>query len=128
EFIGRLRNNTKVRSMRQRLWRACSTLHGAASTQAADLGRHLIVEGNPFECRLVLAKRPKRGREQLTRCGQPQQGRSARKARKSAREPWLLVTSLTRDCRSPHQIVAAYGQRMQIEEAFRDLKSHRYGS
>jgi hypothetical protein len=53
EFIGRLRNNTKVRSMRQRLWRACSTLHGAASTQAADLGRHLIVEGNPFECRLV---------------------------------------------------------------------------
>jgi hypothetical protein len=50
-------------------------------------------------------------------------------AAKAAREPWLLAVSpsLGRQY-SPRQIMAIYAQRMQIEEAFRDLKSHRYGA
>src|SRR5690606_18069375 len=79
-------------------------------------------------CRLVLIRKRRKGREQLTRSGKPQQGLMAKKARKSAREPWLLMTSLTHQDYTARQVVAGYSKRMQIEEAFRDLKSHRYGS
>ena len=42
----------------------------------------------------------------------------------AAREPWLLATSLT--C-TASKVVATYARRMQLEEAFRDLKSPRFG-
>lgn len=74
----------------------------------------------------MLARRCRQQRDLLTRCGTPQQGTTAKKARKSAREPWLLATSLPAR-HGAANVVAVYGQRMQIEEAFRDLKSHRYG-
>jgi hypothetical protein len=47
------------------------------------------------------------------------------KKRKQAKEPWLLVTSL--DTRTASEVVAIYQKRMQIEETFRDAKSHRFG-
>jgi len=43
---------------------------------------------------------------------------------RSAREPWILATSL--NC-SPNRIIALYRQRMQIEETFRDIKSTNLG-
>ena len=128
DFIGRLRNNTQVRSRRQHQWRPCASLHSVATSKALDLGQHSIVKGNPLQCRLVLVKRQRKGRDQVTRAGAPQQGRLAKKARKSAREPWMLVTSLAKRAYSAHQVIAGYSKRMQIEEAFRDLKSHRYGA
>lgn len=126
-FIGRLRNNTHVRSMRQRRWRGCSSLHASATSKPVDLGSFFIVKGNPLRCRLVQVKRRRKGRNQLTRQGLPQQSGLAIKARKAAREPWLLATSLNAQDWRAHQVVTCYGKRMQIEESFRDLKSHRYG-
>lgn len=126
-YLGRLRNNTQVRAQAEDAWQACTSLHGRARSKAQELGRHEIVKSHPLSCRLVLAQRSRRHRDQLTRTGKPQQGTQARKARKGAREPWLLVTSLPTTTRSASQLVAAYARRMQIEEAFRDLKSHRYG-
>ena len=126
-YIGRLRNNTKVRSPLADDWNACASLHSAATATPRDLGEYAIVKGDPLACRLVLAKRARKGRDQLTRTKQPAKGRTTKKARKAAREPWLLVTSLRARAASAQQIVAGYAKRMQIEEAFRDLKSHRYG-
>lgn len=45
--------------------------------------------------------------------------------RKRATEPWLLATSLDND--AAQTIVALYGQRMKIEESFRDAKCPRFG-
>ena len=126
-YIGRVRNNTQVCDDATAQWQPCSALHARALPRPRELGAYRIVKGQPLACRLVLARRRRRHRELLTRRGTPQQGTQALKARKSAREPWLLATSLPAASRSAAQIVAAYAQRMQIEEAFRDLKSHRYG-
>jgi hypothetical protein len=128
DFIGRLRNNTQVASGDGGQWRGCAQLHSLATGGARDMGAYRVVKGNPLRCRLVLAKRQPKGRERLTRAGLPEQGCSSRKARKAAREPWLLVTSLAASTHAAPVLVAAYGKRMQIEEAFRDLKSHRYGA
>lgn len=52
---------------------------------------------------------------------------SSLKAAAREREPWLIVASPELSNPSPRQLVKLYARRMQIELAFRDLKSHRYG-
>lgn len=124
-FVGRVRSNTHVRSATDPVWRPCASLHAQARVSARDLGPWDLTKGHPLRCRLVTVTRARRGRDQCTRRGLPQQGTTAKRARKSAREPWLLATSWV-DATAA-QVVARYAQRMQIETAFRDLKSHRYG-
>lgn len=46
--------------------------------------------------------------------------------KRSAKEPWVLATNLPENY-SPTQIVNTYKKRMQIEESFRDVKSHPFG-
>ena len=48
-----------------------------------------------------------------------------REHRSSAREPWLLFSNA--EGLEPHQIMALYSRRMQIEQNFRDDKSPRFG-
>ena len=127
DYLGRVRNNTQVSRANTEPWQPCAALHPGASRKPRELGACRIVKGDPWPCRLVLAQHHRSHRDTLTRRGTPLQGTQARKARKSAREPWLLATSLPVQRQSATQLVAAYAQRMQIEEAFRDLKSHRYG-
>lgn len=126
DYIGRVRNNVKVCSS-DTSWHACATLHAGAGRRAEDLGAYRIVQGEPVSCRLIRVRRQRKQRDQLTQAGQPQQGTPARKARKAAREPWLLATSLSPERSRAAQVVSIYGKRMQIEESFRDLKSHRFG-
>jgi len=49
------------------------------------------------------------------------------KQARTQREPWLLAVSPGLAHLSAQAVVAVYAQRMQIEEAFRDLKSERFG-
>lgn len=127
DYIGRVRGNVKVRTADAGGWRPCADLFALATGKANDLGGHAIVQSHPLACRLVCVRKARQHRDQLTRKGSPQQGTVARKARKSAREPWLLATSLAASEFPPARIVTLYGKRMQIEQSFRDLKSHRFG-
>lgn len=52
---------------------------------------------------------------------------SSLKASAREREPWLIVASPELQQPSARQMVNLYACRVQIELAFRDLKSHRYG-
>lgn len=127
-FIGRIRNNTRVRSEFECAWQPCSALHPRAGASARDLGEWEIVKTKPLSCRLVTVLRARRGRDQCTRLGAPQQSTTAKRSRRSAREPWLLATSLPKETSTATLVVKHYAKRMQIEAAFRDLKSHRYGA
>lgn len=127
DYVGRVRNNVKMRKSPESPWFACSDLHEKATRRAEDLGQYQMVKGQPWACRLMRIRRKRKGRGQLTRAGKPQCGTDALRHSKSAREPWLLATSLTSSQSSAASIALMYGKRMQIEESFRDLKSHRYG-
>lgn len=127
DYVGRVRNNVKAREAEEYPWFSCSDLHERATGRAEDLGQYQIVKGQPWCCRLMRIRRKRRGRSQLTRAGKPQCGTDALRHGKSAREPWLLATSLASLQFNAAAIATMYGKRMQIEESFRDLKSHRYG-
>ena len=62
-----------------------------------------------------------------TRFGQRARSGHSKKNAAREREPWLLATSLPAGPNLAKRVVGLYATRMQIEEAFRDIKSARYG-
>lgn len=124
DYVGRVRNNTKIRPGGH-AWRPCNTLFAGATGEAQALGSWEMVKGRPWTCFFVRIRRNPRRRGPRVRT--LPRGRTIEKIHKREREPWLLATSLSPERASAAQVVAMYSKRMQIELAFRDLKSHRFG-
>jgi hypothetical protein len=126
-FVGRVRNRDLVRVEPTSLWIACKSLYARARTTPKTVGACDLVRSQPFRCRLVVVKEPRKHRIHTSVWGQKVRSAHSRKQAAGHREPWLLATSLAlADYQAP-QIVAFYRTRMQIEEAFRDMKAERYG-
>lgn len=123
DFIGRIRNTTKVYS--EGGWVAVKQLHQLAGSSSLDLGWVHMRRTKPREYRLVLSKLPNlKGRKRITTRGTSGRRTQDRRSSSGAREPWLLATSLSSSSKA---IVETYGLRMQIEQSFRDAKNPRHG-
>ena len=127
QFIGRIRGRNGLRLDDDGLWIAARDLYGSARMQARDLGSGAYARTNPVEVRAVLAKRPSKGRHRLNIYGAKPTARVSTRNARSAREPWLLVSSLGLAHLSAEGVVALYSQRMRIEQSFRDTKNSRFG-
>jgi len=108
-------------------WASVKTLYAKPTSQPRALGLFELTESKRHVCRPVLVRRPKRGRVQLTRTGAKVRAGSARKSARRECEPWLLATSVSLTHLPARTLVRLYTRRMQIEQSFRDLKSHRFG-
>jgi hypothetical protein len=119
DFLGRIRGTATVACQGRHVSK--EQLYAVATSTPRDLGNcELYSYPRLMSSRLVLVrKRRQRARHLL-----PPSSRDEKEFRKSARDPWLLATSLDLDASA---IVAIYATRMQIEEAFRDAKNHRFG-
>lgn len=126
-WIGRIRNRDMVQPLGQSCWFGCKALYAKATQTARTLGDYAYVRSNPVACRLVLVKRFCRGRHQRSVHGKPVRSRHSLKNARSQREPWLLAVCPALAHVHAEAVVSMYAQRMQIEEAFRDLKSERFG-
>jgi len=130
-FIGRVRHRAHARFLNTRHendWIAAKALYVHATARAVSLGDVELTETKRLVCRLTLVRRRARGRIDLTRYGQRACSAYSRKIAQREREPWLLATSVSLKELSAAEIVTLYAKRMQIEQSFRDLKSHRYGA
>lgn len=129
-WIGRVRHRTQFRWLSagaESDWSRCQTLYALALPKACSLGDALLARAHPLRCRLVLVRGKRRGRVELTRLGKRAQCSASRKMAKRGSEPWLLALSCSLNEWSASAVVSLYAKRMQIEQSFRDLKSHRYG-
>lgn len=79
----------------------------------------------PLKCDLILGKRPLPSRKAKGRKGNVRRCKNSKKHAATARVPWLLATNLCQT--SSTKVLRIYEQRMQIEEAFRDLKCSHTG-
>jgi hypothetical protein len=123
DFVGRLRG--KLNLCFEERWLTLPEVHTLARSQPRDLGRLSIGKAGLNAHRIVLSGKPKpKGRRKLGRMGLRRRSTADRQRSEAAREPWVLVTSLSD---AAQIVVQAYGTRMQIEQTFRDLKSHRHG-
>jgi len=124
DWIGRVRNVVKFCYDETTTWRKTTSLYRHAGERPQSLGLCWLSSKHPYACYLHLYKAFRRGP------GRPRKRRptpNEQRARRHAREPWLLATSLSPKRWSARRVVKAYESRMQIEETFRDLKSHRWG-
>jgi hypothetical protein len=127
EFIGRIRGRNRLQIGQAGLWVAARDLYARARAQVRDLGLGYYVRSNPVKVRAVLSKRPKKGRHQLNIYGVKRAGKASARNARSAREPWLLASSLGLQHLNAETIVGLYAQRMRIEQSFRDTKNLRVG-
>jgi hypothetical protein len=124
DFIGRLRGSAKVSTNEidepddwQELW-------SRATHKPKYLGEGFYNRTDEVSGHFYLFKGKNKGRHTHTRSGRQSKTVKSNRQRISAREPWLLISSLEA---TAAQIINAYKLRMTIEENFRDTKSGRYG-
>jgi hypothetical protein len=127
EFIGRVRGRVGLQLQENGPWIPARALYGRARGQVRDLGFGYCVQSNPIRVRVALSKRPRQGRHRLTIYGKKRRGHHSKKNARSAREPWLLASSLGLRHLHAETIVSFYSQRMGIEQSFRDIKNQRVG-
>ena len=120
DFLGRVRGTTKAISPDGETV-AKEDFYARASIVPVALGTFQLFVNQRIPCRLVIVrKRRKPGRKRP-----PPKCKEERELRQAALDPWLLATSLSSG--EAQHIVNLYKKRMQIEETFRDAKSHRFG-
>ncbi len=126
-WLGRVRGINRIRLGKDGGWQPARTFYTQASCTARDLGAGAYARSNPVPARVILAKRPPKDRHNVTIHGQRRASRSSTHNARAAREPWLLVTSMTLTHLSAQAVVKLYAQRMRIEQSFRDTKNLRVG-
>lgn len=127
DFVGRVRNTTHCLQAGDNEWVAVKSYYEKATRIARHLFSGLLAKSNPVEGHFYLYQGPRKQRKCKNLRGKKIQSSVSLKHAKSGREPWLLLSSLPVENYSPKQIIRIYRTRMQIEEAFRDLKNTRNG-
>ena len=127
DWLGRGRNRPWGGLNGSGEWVTCKSLYEEATRTPTSLGEAKLTWQHEMPCRLVLYKGKPKGRVHRNRFGGRSQSVVSKKHAKAQREPWLLATSLPDGARLAQKVVNLYRLRMQIEEAFRDLKSLRFG-
>lgn len=119
DYVGRIRGLARVRRDKSEAWSDIECLWQMTSGRPLDLGSFEFGRKTHFRTRVVAIRKKLRYQRRPAKrdCGPERQ-------RRAAREPWILATSL--DVRAS-KVVELYSRRMQVEETFRDTKSHRFG-
>lgn len=127
DFVGRIRGNSMCHTTDYG-WLSCQVLFKKARKQARAFSDSKLTHQSEYPAQLILHKKTIKGRTKVTKLGEKSRASCSLDESRSAREPWLLATSLkVGNVTSIQYVIAAYRSRMQIEEAFRDNKSARYG-
>lgn len=127
DFIGRVRNETQYCKEGEYKWNPIKTLYSIATRQAFCIGSVFLSKSSSLRCFFYLKKQQKKNRIKKNLIGKKIQCSVSKKHEKRENEPWLIASSLSPNEVSANQIIYLYSKRMQIEEAFRDLKNTRNG-
>jgi hypothetical protein len=127
DYVGRIRGLTMLRENEKYSWDYIKNLYPMATTTAKYIGCKELTRSNPLKCHLVLYKGKPKGRHKLNHAGERTYCKHSEVHSEREKEPWLLATSLPVTSKLATKVVKIYSARMQIEEAFRDIKSYRFG-
>ena len=123
DFVGRVRGRVFVRRPGAREWFSVKNLWNSATPAPKDFGQFSLARYLPLDARVIGVWKNKRRKCSKKRL--PKVGHRKQKAIRSAKEPWILATSLKGE--SAREVVRLYALRMRIELTFRDQKCPRFG-
>jgi hypothetical protein len=127
DFVGRVRHLTQYYNPLKKHWECVKVLYQDTTCRATYWFKTTLAKANPVECYFYGIRQKKRYRIKKNLAGKKVQSSVSLKHAKSGNEPWLLASSLSNETFTAKQIVNLYKKRMQIEQAFRDLKNTRNG-
>ena len=127
DYVGRIRGRTMAREDESHDWSYVKGYYPMATTTPRYLGCIEMTRSNPIHCHLVLYKGKTKGRHSYNRAGDRTACKHSEVHSEREKEPWVIATSLSVTSTLAKKVVKLYSARMQIEEAFRDMKSRRYG-
>lgn len=90
-------------------------------------GHANVAKSNMLAMDIYLYRGARKNRKKKTILGKKCCSSNSKKYAKSAKEPWVIVTSLPHRHNTAKKVIKLYRMRMQIEQSFRDLKDKRYG-
>ena len=125
-WVGRLRSNIMIRSD-QNQWVKGQELHNQATRRVKSIMSTHIAQSNPIKAHVYYQKEPAKHRKYRTKLGNIARSRHSLKNARRGSQPYLIATNLPTQKASPRNVIALYKTRMQIEESFRDMKSHQFG-
>jgi hypothetical protein len=126
-FVGRVRTPSHCQIGDETEWTACTDFFPKANGKACYLGEGLLTIKSKFRCGFYLIKKPKKGRVKMNLWKKRSKRTNSLRSERTERDPWLIVTSLQGGQEIADKVIAIYASRMQIEEAFRDLKNDKWG-
>lgn len=128
DFVGRVGGHIMIRDAdTEQDWMRVERVFEASTRRARYYGEVELARANPLRCHAYTLKRKPAGRVKKTRFGKKSAMKHSLKNAHRERTPWLLVTSMEGGKAITKSVIRLYQSRMQIEEAFRDLKNHRFG-
>lgn len=117
-WLSRIRGKKAIKLSSNDDWGKVSSFYDTATPRAKHYNEAYIIRKSPIKCRAVI----KSSSADKRRSYKPIGGRCLR----LYKEPWVLVSNLP-ESYTAAKIIQAYKKRMQIEESFRDVKSHQFG-
>lgn len=125
DWVGRVRSSSMYKLGDAETWKKAASLYSEATPKPRYVGHVLLARYRPYACYLYLLRKYQRGAGRpLKRHGQ---NIVAQRCRKQQKDPWLIASSLGPRGGGARRVMKLYALRMQIEETFRDFKSHRWG-
>jgi len=126
DYIGRIRGGKQYQLVSNK-WKVIDSLLRGRPQEPEYIGKVDLCVTNPLKTNLYRVKSKLKGRKFLNKSKKKRRGGHSKDYSKSGREAWVLATSLQHGANTAKKVVTIYKHRMQMEEGFRDLKSHKYG-
>jgi hypothetical protein len=125
-WLCRIRGTKSVKLSEQLEWKTVQELIPDIKSKTIHYEQALLTKDHKRPCRMVTTYRQPKGRKVKTSRGKTTSTVSNGSYSQANKEPWILATNLPLDYK-PVDIINLYFKRMQIEESFRDVKSHQFG-
>lgn len=125
-WVCRVRQGKSLKLSHSEHWLTVKDFLPQVKEKTTNYAQVLLTRRHEYYCRLVTTRRSPKGRQLKDSRGNTHGRVGSGRYKSAAKEPWILATNLPSEYKST-QIVNFYEKRMQIEESFRDLKSHQFG-
>lgn len=127
DWVARMRGVVMCLLENKHEWQYASTYHAQATNKPKELGNLALSKQHKHPCRGIIYKGRAVERPSSATSKRRPNCNQQKNYRKSAKEPWFLVTNVSSKTFSTSAVTALYKRRMTIEEGFRDTKNEYYG-
>jgi hypothetical protein len=125
-WLVRIRQGKNIKLTLEDSWKTVKEFIPEVPIKTKSHNNAFIMKEHNHPCRIITTRRTSSVRKKPIKA--PRNDKAAGNAyRRSAQEPWILATNLPKEDFEATKIVNYYSKRMQIEQSFRDIKSHQFG-